>query len=133
MTRFFYSDPHEAAFMAKHYGMRIFVKTNSKSGIALSVSENMAQDAEWRNICVMETGSKETKYYIHPESLHLLNALQGDEGADKNGYQARYTGTNWEVATYPNAFNEGDEVQRAVEPVVIDKRSGKHFFWPQFA
>lgn len=130
MTRLFYSDPLEAAYMIKHFRMRIVVKENSESGIALSVGENMAQDAEWRNVCVMETG--ETKYYIHPDSLGLLEPIPGDV--------VRVTGRDGRNPQEPIAHLYVGKIQHDSigvvmypEDICVVERAGRPFFWPKSA
>lgn len=57
MSKYYYTDPLAAAWMAKHFGMK-FYEFFPESDVAM---------IRWKNkLCVVD------KIYIHPDSLHLL-------------------------------------------------------------
>jgi hypothetical protein len=65
---YFYTDPLAAAWMAKHHGMKCRVEDKG---------DTEYQWVDMRNVScyfVME----EAAYYIHPDSLHLLEPKVGD-------------------------------------------------------
>lgn len=69
MTRYYYTDPLAAAWMARHFGMRYEspVRTSSNpqwDNAMFYVNRN----GNWHNV----------EYYIHPDSLHLLEPKEGD-------------------------------------------------------
>ncbi len=64
MSRYFYTDPLAAAWMAKHFGMRF--KTIQNSLYAERYDE--IAEYKWR----FDLNHIGNKFYIHPDSLHLL-------------------------------------------------------------
>lgn len=73
MAKYYYTDPLAAAWMAKHFGMKIYWISNGYE----------IQDYGWESIIPMDYDCvdgrrSEDKYYIHPDSLHLLEPETGD-------------------------------------------------------
>lgn len=86
MTRRFYTDPLAAEWMAKHFGMRfrgfynshysdVEILFNGADGYFHSgVVDDYDPDSVPSDIC----GISPRQYFIHSESLHLLEPLVGD-------------------------------------------------------
>jgi hypothetical protein len=66
-TRYFYTDPLAAAWMAKHFGMRF---RNMNNGAEITI-QHIIQHATTGNVC---------NICIHPDSLHLLEPLPAPNG-----------------------------------------------------
>ena len=76
MTRYFYDCPLKAAFMAKYHGMR-FDYYDKYQNVILSCIEVETYDCE----CCGGYGKEfnpDIRFYIHPDSLHLLEPIEGD-------------------------------------------------------
>lgn len=134
--RYFYTDPLEAAYMAKHYGMRFNRPTN------MNDSGFYTEDfSDWYGCGLTEVmyGGGFGKFYIHPDSLAILEPQVGDLFVGHNGLfrvdETHYPkeGGGWEPGPcwklvdgyhryFPDAF--GDERK-------IIQRQGKAFFWPE--
>ncbi len=69
--KYYYTCPLKAAYMAKYFGMRYEYRVDS---------DNPSCDSEF------QVGDK---YFIHPDSLHLLKFREGDE-ADHLGGGGEY-------------------------------------------
>lgn len=68
--RYYYSCPIKAAYMAKHFGMLFLFRYEDGQEISLRGLGNMLAYAD---------GSLgEAKFYVHPDSLHLLDAQKED-------------------------------------------------------
>lgn len=101
-TRYFYTDPLAAAWMAKHFGMRFYCDTFEPF------------EYEGANDILQDMGEDE-KACVHPDSLHLLEPQVGDLMRGSNNTAAMYfTG---EVEPKPTAH--------------IVQRNGKPFHWPE--
>ena len=68
--RYFYTDPLAAAWMAKHFGMEFDWFSDQGNGPVAQTPESIAHD-----ILYPGTGGR---YYIHPDSLHLLEPQARD-------------------------------------------------------
>jgi len=92
--RYYYEDPLEAAYMAKHYGMKLDPE----------IEVYIYRDEE------------NFKYYIHPDSLPLLEPMDGDLVTDAVISQIAML----------------KEMRKADLPVgKIIQRAGKAFHWPK--
>ncbi len=78
--KYFYTDPLAAAWMAKHFRMK-FLSDTTKDETPDDASDYEA-DTAYEADCGWGK-AKERKYYIHPESLHLLEPK--DDDMDDNG------------------------------------------------
>lgn len=107
MTRFFYTDPLEAAYMAKHFGMQLEgleyrAPTESESGSRWSCINDFYDDRH---------------FFIAQESLHLLEVQVSDMVLDSDGI---------------NGIAVMLELQlEQCRGAVIIERQGRPFFWPQ--
>jgi hypothetical protein len=122
--RLYYDCPLKAAWMAKYFGLEFehVAMPDWKGDTALFVKwffDFQAGDY-WCEANLMD------RYFIRPESLHLLEAQEGDEGIDSFGLQVVFENGGW-VRRHPVA--SADEA--AEGPVTIDKRNGKAFMWPE--
>lgn len=72
MTRYFYTDPLAAAWMAKHFEMRF---TNGSA-------DNHEVMRSYPSLFELDDGLNRYeyngKYYIHPDSVYLLKPRKGD-------------------------------------------------------
>lgn len=64
-TRYFYTNPLAAAWMAKHFGMRFFC--DKFEPFEYEGTDDILQDM-----------GEDDKACIHPDSLHLLEPMVGD-------------------------------------------------------
>lgn len=123
MTRYYYTDPLAAAWMAKHFGMQY----------ATEHKEDRLYD--WPTEIRMPL----ERYVIHPDSLHLLEPMVGDLFVGHNGLmradETMYPkqGGGWEsgvcyrIVDYRNRYLPeawGDEKK-------IIQRNGIPFMWPE--
>lgn len=117
--RYFYTCPLKAAFMAKYYGMRF----EPISDIA-SIREFM-----WHGIGNFIGLWEEDRYYIHPDSLHLLEPKNCDLGTD--GFDA-YRYEHWDEASVPGRWVLG-RYGNASDPsaIRIVCRNGEAFHMPE--
>jgi hypothetical protein len=128
MTRRFYKDPLEAAWMANRFGMR-FQKLGYGEcpwpygmfhDFHLRLMTEQADDGIYHRDGL-------PRFYIHPDSLHLLSPQEGDEGVDGYGLQVVFEGDSW-TRRHPVAASADREAEGQV---VIDKRNGIAFMWPE--
>jgi hypothetical protein len=70
--RYFYTDPLAAAWMAKHFGMEFSFRNeiNPNGKVGLPAIESHISHGHLQ----LEGG----RFYIHPDSLHLLGPRDGD-------------------------------------------------------
>ena len=103
--RFFYTDPLAAAWMAKHHGMRFW---NGNHEI---------------HVLPLVDGEKSERWYVHPDSLRLLEPQVGDccewiGNPDTRHYSAL------------EEEEKGDPFMEA-EIICIVARNGIVFHWPE--
>ena len=76
MKRYYYTDPLAAAWMAKHYGMMFGIRHYEKiiwDCEAQGMSGDWLPIKDWERIAAdAADGNAQPAYYIHPDSLHLL-------------------------------------------------------------
>lgn len=110
MTRYYYDCPIKASYMAQHHGVKIqFVDSN---GVLLDYGRR------WIHLYANDCPDK---YYIHPDSLNILDPQDGDEGIDESGNQLYCNAGVWETVG-------GCEVNGECR---TDKRNGIAFMWPK--
>lgn len=119
--RYYYDDPLAAAWMAKHFGME-FHGENGQLEI------NSDEGSTW--FCELcDLGHKYMgPFYIHPDSLHLLEPQEEDIGIDAEGALCNGCKDGW---YYENAKAEEYGDFEPTLPVTIIQRNGKAFMWPQ--
>jgi hypothetical protein len=124
MTRYFYTDPLAAAWMAKRFGMRFDVDMED---VLLAVyhfhrqqTQHLDISPELQNISVTVTGRK---IFVHPGSLHLLEPKVGDL-----------------LEVLENGFNVAKRVHDAFDLKALKSewrlleiihRAGTRFHWPE--
>jgi hypothetical protein len=109
MTRYFYSDPLAAAWMAKHHGMLF---CNGDFTLKLTA--------------ILDDNFHPIKFVVHSDSLPLLEPRVGDLiyiTESKIGTLARLHDGNLKLFT-------GDWMIKP-DRVYIIRRDGKPFFWPE--
>ncbi len=145
MTRFFYSDALAAAWMVKHFGMKL-TRTHCHRGDG-AFGESMQPIPLWVLARDVENQvSEAVRYYVHPDSLHLLQPKPGDKVSYSFGV-GQYAGEAWdEVKGIIAPNDEGYPYTGNGEPYVlvdgcdefplsrlkaIFQRDGKPFMWPE--
>jgi hypothetical protein len=78
MTRFFYTDPLAAAWMAKHFGMKLLAETDY-DGLVNAGARFIDCDDTFRELWQHDF-SYLGKLYVHPDSLNVLTPKSGDCG-----------------------------------------------------
>lgn len=82
MKRYYYTDPLAAAWMARHYGMMFGIRHYEKiiwDCEAQGMSGDWHPIKDWEHIAAdAADGNAQPAYYIHPDSLHLLEPQVGD-------------------------------------------------------
>lgn len=119
VTRYYYTDPLAAAWMAKHFGMKFTndVATDSRCAENMGKLLSMAMDEEV---------TIHARFIIHPDSQHLLEPQQWDvlQAADST------------AVSYYDGFYRKDEGfvfhdESAHKSVKIIQRNGLSFMWPE--
>lgn len=122
MSRWYYTDPLAAAWMAKHFGMRFsgafadgFFEIEARKSPLCSMGEwfPKGDDFEYYGL-----------YYIHPDSLHLLEPKEGDVvevASNPSGYFSSYSSGMFDNQPY----SERDEFFKIIQ------RNGLPFMWPE--
>ena len=115
--RYFYTDPLEAAYMAKHFGMKLFVPEDDFE------QEELLTTAA----CVFMAFEKwdEERVFIHPDSLPLLEPKLHDCIMQKCNDGEPYRDCCVFVLEERDLPWEMEEESRIIQ------RDGKHFFWPE--
>jgi hypothetical protein len=127
--RYFYTDPLAAAWMELHHD----VKTGNLDDPFFSAWQVTFFEADWRRSGEQPPEYRQ-RYYIHPDSLHLLEPRIGD--LIHNGCCALYYMV---IDEWISGFsgNAEVEVERAVDWFsgehygLIIQRGGKPFMWPE--
>jgi hypothetical protein len=73
--RSFYSDPFAAAWMADKFGFRF---GDQRTAYPIPFCHDVIDEDR--------LNGRPAKYYVHAESLHLLEPQDGDVGQDDSGY-----------------------------------------------
>lgn len=115
--RYFYTDPLAAAWMAKHHGIKIEPISDIPS----------IKDFMWRGTGNFIGIWEEDKYYIHPDSLHLLEPREGDLWAGM-GEDAHYCVWYMDSAETAARFKINTELRARMVPY---QRNGIVFMWPE--
>src|SRR5262245_10400180 len=118
--RYFYTDSLAAAWMAKHFRMKI-----ETGGKAANVE---AAYTTFPEVLLMEE-FRGKRLYVHPDSLRLLDPQEGDEGVDAIGRQVIYMEGNWRVPVPAELEFIGKLI--TILRVKIDKRGGAAFIAPE--
>lgn len=122
--KFYYTDPLAAAWMAKHFGMKIapdpreFPNAGDASfdenGVLMQASLAAMGAPKWR------------KWYVHPDSLSILEPQMGDlmTSEHRDGRIASFS--------KDGSFEDVDDYTWHKDiPVKIIQRNGFAFMWPE--
>lgn len=143
MIKHFYTDPLAAAWMAKCFGVRLLVTQNSDTNLDLAPY----REEKWFEIARSAgIGLQANRYYIHPDSLHLLEPRCADKVSYSFGVGS-HAGEAWdEVRGVVLSNDEGYPYVGNGEPYVlvdgcdafpltrltnIFQRNGIAFHWPE--
>lgn len=124
MVKYFYTDPLEAAYMAKRYRMDILLIDDAHALKPDYFRDWTSIIGELEDCHAIEPDKARDKYYIHSDSLSILEPRVGDLMKQGSGY---------EIVT--KIFDDGRGVvsQSSVflPPYHIIQRNGIPFFWPK--
>ena len=131
MTRWFYSDPLAAAWMCGKFGMCIYTH-----GLNNGVHPKRWQDFEETlpSLAKDAIDGCEDRYYIHPESLHLLDPQVGDlclftphkyGHIEETEKQKEIGGKQHEVVMLDGFYEEASYFGAIIQ------RNGIAFMWPE--
>ena len=104
-VRYFYTAPLAAAWMHRYFDMRLQVLVADNPPVFYRWSPKQP-DLAWQD----------NRYYLHPDSLHLLEPVDGDE----------YRNSAGEVETWASRLGLTWHPRYR-----IVFRDGKPFFWPE--
>jgi hypothetical protein len=124
MTRYFYTDPLAAAWMAKHFGMRFYCESGTL--IMSAVLEADRIKVFIPNTLDDNKGSLEIEppspLNIDPGSLHLLEPLDGDK--DEDGFR-------FENGAWVRLEMNGTKRVHFTNESHTARRTGIAFHWPE--
>lgn len=111
--RYYYTDLIHVAYMAKKFGMGF---SNIHSGAyfdcPLHRDDRLVDD-------------NDDKYYIHPDSLHILEPREGDLISINGGLSAN-------IVTHAEFLDEIKLMEpQFAAPLKIIQRNNQPFFWPE--
>lgn len=116
--RYYYTDPLAAAWMGEKYDMEFQVSEHGHFELGILVDEDNLFMEEW---------CEDEHFYIHPDSLHLLEPKVGDVISGLAGGGKLYNRIIQEVV-------EGAEENAAAlisKGCAIIQRNGIAFIWPE--
>ena len=123
MIRYYYTDPLAAAWMSKHFGMKIVDEFVESFQIGAWASLKMLAEAKPVN----EIGW--SKQYIHAESLYLLEPLIGDIVLNCDDDPARVISNGKPPEAYCVPWSSA--IEHVGTSAQIISRRGKAFHWPE--
>lgn len=128
MTKYFYTDPLAAAWMAKHFGMKIEWSNEDGWQITHLIHQSIMGNEKVSIV----------KLYIHPDSLYLLDPQEGDIVNPSSSWQLAYIGSTILVKNMermPNStfmdINTINDISKKYGDVIIIQRKGIPFMWPE--
>lgn len=113
--KYYYTDPLAAAWMAKHHKMRFL--------------NRVGDEIFYRNMQDM-MDLERMKFYIHQDSLHLLNLQVGDMVKSKLGKHADTIIDSQDGIPVMTTIDAAEEILLNEDEVII-QRSGIPFMWPE--
>lgn len=116
MKRWYYDDPLAAAWMAQHFGMEFH-----REGYPNRYKEDFS---DWYGCGLSEVmyGKGFGKFYVHPDSLHLLEPKELDVGNDAKRNLMIFLDGHWR--------DWGNDECALNMPHKIIQRNGIPFHWP---
>jgi len=126
MVKLYYTDPLAAAYMAREFGVK-FANNNSDSPARMDIITTFSSmDNHVSTIvdcCGIEVDlSDNEEIYIHPDSLHIFEPMDGDIGLDTHRIANHFEDGDWTQLGYRGLPNH---------PVKIIRRNNKPFHWPE--
>lgn len=122
--KYYYSDPLAAAWMAKHFDMWLFLGTypDDFDSYRFRNWQHCQDDWVYRQ---ERLGQAAPRFYIHADSLNLLEPLEGDLVEDGD--------MEYEVVWRDHQGLRVDTSKGTIMPtgLRIIQRDGKPFFWPE--
>lgn len=122
MKHYFYTDPLAAGWMAKHHNIQF------ERYYFFGIETQLIEEGWYNKAVVGWMGEDKPKFYIHPDSLHLLEPEEGDVGISPlNDWEMAclFCDAEWVISTPDNHFTV------EVPNIKIIQREGKPFFWPE--
>lgn len=118
--RYYYTDPLIAAYMAKYFDFMIYTSFGRNGNGKRKQSVN--------SLALHANNYHDTmKFYIHPDSLHLLEPKIGDLCEKKVTHSyCHYCG--WDSLFYADS---NDSIELYGKGAKIIERQGKPFMWPE--
>lgn len=116
--RYFYTEPLAAAWMVKHFGMKF------------ESCQNNGVSADYWPLTI--AGHDESqRYYIHPDSLPLLEPQVGDWG--RGPYAGEVIGVSESLITIhvPERHNGKSHFCQPRSEFKVTSRNGVAFMWPE--
>lgn len=128
--RAYYTCPILAALAAKHFGMKFGIKFHGRViWDCLTGGEGRSKQNEWRPLATPEEifECPHDQYYIHPDSMRLLEPVMGDIVQLKDNH------VGW-VKEYGDIETAGDRVIGNIDQGtwMVLQRNGMPFPWPEF-
>ena len=114
-VRYFYTDPLAAAWMHRYFDMRLQVLVADNPPVFYRWSPKQP-DLAWQD----------NRYYLHPDSLHLLEPKEGDFGKISVGWGATFRTFGKESGWW-----WGDDQMEMPCDAHTNFRDGKPFHWPE--
>jgi len=138
--RYFYTDPLEAAYMAKHFGMRFSEgEIYDGKGTAYACQIFAVQRFDSESIEIHCTDKGNYQFYIHPDSLALLEPIKDDLIHIVRGFCSYYKIVHDVVKrggkVVTGIWSDGEHWDTSTSVLLHDweiiQRDGKAFFWPE--
>ena len=140
MTRYFYTDPLAAAWMTKHFGMKVHADVWQ----ADEYCESRRPVPLWVWARKIEQFAKEEcreRFYVSPDSLPLLtprvgdmvtNTVHGNRGRECSGLiEGLLNDGRSAVITTSERHNGRRQFVECVGQLTIVQRDAQPFFWPE--
>ncbi|WP_435008059.1 hypothetical protein P12x_005328 [Tundrisphaera lichenicola] len=124
--RYFYTDPLAAAWMAKHFGMKLLVDKDDEGGLVDAGARFIDCDDTFRELWQHDF-SYLGKLYVHPDSVGLLEPHVGDL-CRMQWLDGSISVREWEASD--DLTDAALERDVRVKPEII-QRNGKPFHWPE--
>ncbi|QDP62904.1 MAG: hypothetical protein Unbinned5081contig1002_9 [Prokaryotic dsDNA virus sp.] len=107
MTKLYYADPLSAAYMAREFGVKMYIEG---SNVELN---------SWNDFFVEYGGGTidafSDEFYVHPDSYHIFEPQVGDVFEDANH----------------RILKKHKHTIAVIHPITIIQRNNRPFFWPE--
>jgi len=119
----YYTDPLKAAWMLREFDVQIYIMRLTHSPYK---KKKALVNQSLRSICNhIVKGSHHAKYYIHPDSMHIFEPQNEDEGITEGHIAIFFDNGVWCKCSQPDyQFSKSTKV-------FIEKRKDKVFFTPE--